>query len=95
MIVGYIDALGGISLVLFVFEGLQVAHHFAEIHVRSLGLCFVLLLVALLHHRKQILVFDCHLDLRVRVILELLASVLVYHLLCAVIARQDLFNLRS
>ena len=91
MIVGYIDALGRISLVLFVFEGLQVAHHLAEIHVRSLGLCFVLLLVALLHHRKQIFVFDSHLDLWV--ILELLASVLVHHLLCVIIARQDLLNL--
>ena len=83
VIVRYIDALGGISSVLFVFVGLQVSHHLRQIHVRCLLLVLLLLFMALLHHRKQVLVFDGHLDLGIHI--ELLTTYVVCDLFCAMI----------
>ena len=69
MVVRNVDALRRVSPLLLVLKGLQLAHHLAQIHVRSLLLLLLLLLLflsaryAFLHHRKQVLVFDSYLNL--------------------------------
>ena len=93
VVVRDVDALGRVTPLLLVLEGLQLAHHFAQIHFRSLLFLFFLFLLilllflrtryALLHHRKQVLVFDSHLNLGIDC--KFLAANVVRELLVAVV----------